>query len=68
MTGTTTTTSWKPTRKWFAALLLSSAGIGASVIESGAFDDAERGMLGALLLGLVSAYFKSNAPTPGGVE
>lgn len=61
-----TESSWVPTKKWLASLVVGAAGIVASVIESGAFDDAERGMLGSLVLGLVAAYFKSNDPTPTG--
>lgn len=65
MTGVPTT-SWKPTKKWVAGLVTGLAGIAASWIQSGAFDDAERGMAGALLIALAGAYFKSNDQTVAG--
>lgn len=58
------TTSWIPTKKWFASLVGGLASIAAVWIESGNFDDTEKGMLGTLIVGLVAAYFKSNDPTP----
>ena len=61
---------WKkylPTRKWWAALVTGLAAIAANWIESGAFDDVERGMGAALIVALAGGYFKSNAETPGGV-
>ncbi len=59
--------SWKPTKKWIAALCGSVASIAASWIVTGAFDDVERGMVATALVTLVAAYFKSNDYTPGGV-
>lgn len=58
--------SWIPTKKWFAAALTGAASIVALWIQSGAFDDTEKGMLGTLLVALVSAYFKGNDATPSG--
>jgi len=55
--------SWKPTKKWYALLAGGLASIAASWIVTGAFDDVERGMAATLLTGLVTAYFKSNDQT-----
>lgn len=52
--------SWKPSKKWWAALLTGVAGIAGSWIVTGAFDDVERGMTGTLLATLVAVYFKTN--------
>lgn len=59
--------SWRPTRKWLAALAGSVASIAASWIVTGAFDDVERGMCATALVGLTAAFFQPNQPTPGGV-
>ena len=59
--------TWKPTKKWLAALAGALASIAASWIVTGAFDDVERGMAATALVSLVAAYFKGNDPTPGGV-
>lgn len=67
MTGVVTPTSWKPTKKWFSGLVTGAAAVLASWIVTGAFDDVERGMAGALIVSLAGSYFKSNDPTPGGV-
>lgn len=58
---------WAPTKKWWAGLVTGVAGIAASWIVTGAFDDVERGMAATLLTSLAAAYFKSNDDTPGGV-
>ena len=55
--------SWKPTRKWWAAFAGSVAAILASLIESGNFDNTERGMCATALVALVSAYFIENEQT-----
>lgn len=53
-------TSWAPTRKWVATAVGGVASVVASWVVTGAFDDVERGMTGALLVGLAAAYFKSD--------
>lgn len=58
--------SWVPTKKWFAALLTGVASIVALWIQSGAFDDTEKGMLATLIVSLVGAYIKGNDATPSG--
>lgn len=58
---------WKPTKKWIGSFITGLAGIGASWIVTGAFDDVERGMAATLLTSLAAAYFVTNDPTPGGV-
>ena len=60
-------TSWRPTRKWIGGLVTGLAGVAASWIVTGAFDDVERGMVGTLITSLAAAYWVSNDPTPGGV-
>lgn len=57
-------TSWKPTKKWYALVAGGLSSVVASWIVTGAFDDVERGMVATLLVGAVTAYFKSNDPTP----
>lgn len=59
--------SWRPTRKWVVGLAGAVSATLASWIVTGAFDDVERGMIGAALSTLIPAYFTRNAPTPGGV-
>lgn len=59
--------SYKPTKKWLAALITGLASILASVIITGELGDVERGMAATLLVSLTGAYFKSNDQTPGGV-
>lgn len=59
--------SFKPTRKWVVGLAGAVSSILASWIVTGAFDDVERGMVGASLATLVPAYWTRNSPTPGGV-
>jgi hypothetical protein len=66
MSPTVDQNSWKPTKKWFAALGTGAASIAAVWIESGAFDDTEKGMLGTLLVALAGAYFKGNDATASG--
>lgn len=61
------TGGWKPTRKWFGGLVTGLAGIAASWIVTGVFDDVERGMAATLLTSLAAAYFVTNDQTPGGV-
>jgi len=58
---------WKPTRKWIGSAITGVAGIVASWIVTGAFDDVERGMAATLLTSLAAAYFVTNDQTPGGV-
>lgn len=59
--------SWKPTKKWFAALVTSASGILLSVIESGEFGATEESALKVAIAALVVAYLFPNADTPGGV-
>ncbi len=59
--------TWMPTRKWIGGLVTGLAAILAVTIESGGFDGTEKGMLATLITSLVSAYFVTNQPTPGGV-
>lgn len=54
------TTSWWPTRKWWAQLTGGIASILASWIISGAFDDVERGMGATLLVACVASYWTPN--------
>lgn len=61
------TGGWKPTKKWIGGFVTGLAGIAASWIVTGAFDDVERGMAATLLTSLAAAYFVTNAPTSGGV-
>jgi hypothetical protein len=62
------TRSYKPTKKWFAAL---AGGVGSILVHLAAsdfeFGDTEEGMVVALIVGLISAYVKENDQTPGGV-
>lgn len=66
MTPAVTSKSWFPTKKWWAALATGAASIVAVWIQSGAFDDTEKGMVATLVVALVGAYFKGNDPTPSG--
>lgn len=59
--------SYKPTKKWWSALVGGLAGIATVWIESGSFDNVEEGMVASLVLALVAAYAKRNDETPGGV-
>jgi hypothetical protein len=58
---------WRPTKKWIGSLVTGVAGVLASWIVTGAFDDVERGMSATLLTALATAYFVTNDKTPGGV-
>lgn len=58
--------SWKPTKKWYAALAGATASILASWLVTGGFDAVERGMAGVAIVSLTSAFFKGNDETPTG--
>lgn len=60
-------TSWKPTKKWVAALVTGVLTIFTNFLASGEFDGTERGQLVLLAIALVGAYFRHNDSTPGGV-
>lgn len=67
-TNTTTNQSWKPTKKWFGALV---GGVGAILVHVAGteftFGDTEEGMVLSLVSALVLAYIRRNDPTVGGV-
>lgn len=54
---------FKPTKKWWAALVGGVAPILLSGIESGFDFDTEGAMAVALVLGLAAAWAKTNDPT-----
>lgn len=53
-------TNWTPTRKWVASVAGSVAAIVASLIQSGQFDELERGMLATAVVSLTASYFTPN--------
>lgn len=59
---------YKPTKKWFAALILGVATIAAHTVLSGGWDETENGELGALVAALVGAYVKKNDDTLEGKQ
>lgn len=59
--------SWKPTKKWLAALTASVTSIALSVIASGEFGETEESAVKVAVVALVIAYLFPNADTPGGV-
>lgn len=65
-----TPTNWKPTRKWWSLFATTVATILANLIESGQFDEVERGMIATALVGLTAAYWTPNQDTtsPGMVK
>jgi hypothetical protein len=56
--------SWKPTKKWYAALVGAITPILLSGIESGFDVDTEGSMAVTALAALALAYIKSNDSTP----
>lgn len=67
MTNVSPERSWLPTKKWFTALVTGVAALVVSTIESGEFGATEEASVKVLILALVTAYLKSNDPTPTGV-
>lgn len=59
--------TWKPTRKWVAALAGGVLTILAHYAVSGEFGGTERGELLILAAALAPAYLRRNEDTPGGV-
>lgn len=59
--------SWRPTRKWWVALIAGLFTIGAHAVGSDAWDDTEWAELLTLGASLAIAWGAPNAPTPGGV-
>lgn len=59
--------SWKPTKKWFAALAAGAATILAHFAATGEFDGTEQGQVLLLAVSLAGAYLKRNDPVPTGV-
>jgi hypothetical protein len=55
-----------PTKKWYAQVVGGLAAIAVVFLESGDFNDVEKGMLGTLLSAAVLSYFKSNDATSTG--
>lgn len=59
--------TYLPTKKWWATLVGGVVPILIHWLQTGEFDDTERGSLAALGVALVTAYFKRNDSTPEGV-
>jgi hypothetical protein len=57
---------YKPSKKWWTALVTGVAGVVVSVIESGEFGDTEQSALKVLAVALVGAWLKRNDATPTG--
>lgn len=60
-------TSYKPTKKWFAAAVSGVLLIVVHAFASGGFDTTEWGEVAALVTALAASYVQSNDSTPGGV-
>ncbi len=62
------TSSYAPSRKWFAALAGSAGAILTHLAATGlSFGDTEQGMIITAISALVLAYIQRNQQTPGGV-
>jgi hypothetical protein len=59
--------TWRPTRKWWAALFSGAFTIGAHAVGSGGWDGPEWAEFLTLLAALASAYGAANHHTPGGL-
>jgi hypothetical protein len=61
------TLTWRPTRKWWAALFSGAFTIGAHAVGSHGWDGPEWAEFLTLLAALASAYGAANHDTPGGL-
>lgn len=59
---------YKPTKKWFAALITGVAAVAAHAVLSGGWDATENGELVALASALAGAYIKRNDSTLEGKQ
>lgn len=60
------TSSWVPTRKWWASAITGIFTIAGQAIATGAWDTTEWGALVTLGIALTGAYFVPNDDTVGG--